>query len=64
MKKKGEGASAKAADIVVDEIRKNGGTAVADYNSVVDGQKIIETAINSFGRVDVLINVRKFKINL
>ena len=44
----------KAADLVVDEIKKAGGVAVADYNSVVDGQKIIETAINNFGRVDVL----------
>lgn len=33
-----------------------GGTAVADYNSVVDGEKIIKTALDNFGRVDVLIN--------
>lgn len=54
----GEGKSTNAADLVVDEIKKAGGTAVADYNSVVDGDKIIETAINNFGRVDVLVNVR------
>ncbi|XP_014086031.1 peroxisomal multifunctional enzyme type 2 isoform X2 [Bactrocera oleae] len=52
----GEGASKRAADIVVDEIRAQGGTAVADYNSVVDGSKVIETAIKHFGRVDILVN--------
>ena len=44
------------ADIVVDEITKAGGKAVANYDSVENGDKIIETAIKSFGRVDVLIN--------
>lgn len=29
---------------------------MADYNSVVDGAKIIKTAINTFGRVDVVVN--------
>lgn len=29
---------------------------MADYNSVVDGEAIIKTALNNFGRVDVLIN--------
>ncbi|KAJ2552662.1 hypothetical protein EV175_003229 [Coemansia sp. RSA 1933] len=54
---KGEGSSAGAADLVVDEIRKAGGTAVADYHNVVtEGDKIIETAVKAFGRVDVIIN--------
>ncbi|EDV99882.1 peroxisomal multifunctional enzyme type 2 [Drosophila grimshawi] len=53
---KGEGASQRAADVVVDEIRKSGGQAVADYNSVIDGAKVIETAIKAYGRVDILIN--------
>lgn len=52
----GEGASTKAADVVVEEIKKAGGEAVPNYNSVEDGDKIIETAISAFGRVDVLIN--------
>ncbi|XP_060663118.1 peroxisomal multifunctional enzyme type 2 [Drosophila nasuta] len=52
----GEGASQRAADVVVEEIRKAGGEAVADYNSVIDGAKVIETAIKAFGRVDILIN--------
>lgn len=33
-----------------------GGKAVADYNSVVDGDKIIQTALDNFGRVDVVVN--------
>ncbi|KAI9590575.1 peroxisomal multifunctional enzyme type 2 [Glossina fuscipes] len=52
----GEGASTHAANLVVNEIKSKGGIAVADYNSVVDGAKIVETAINNFGRVDIVIN--------
>jgi len=52
----GDGASSKAADVVVDEIKAAGGTAVADYNNVGDGDKIIESAIKAFGKIDILIN--------
>lgn len=45
-----------AADVVVEEIKAAGGKAVANYDSVEDGDKIIETAIKNFGRIDVLIN--------
>lgn len=34
----------------------SGGKAVANYNSVLDGAKIVKTAIDAFGRVDVLVN--------
>ncbi|KAL7919720.1 NAD(P)-binding protein [Trichoderma austrokoningii] len=53
---KGEGNSTKAADVVVDEIKKAGGKAVANYDSVEHGERIIETAIQAFGRIDILIN--------
>ncbi|KAL8243563.1 hypothetical protein R6Q59_009821 [Mikania micrantha] len=53
---KGEGAGTKAADVVVDEIKKAGGNAVANYDSVENGERIIETAIKTFGRIDVLLN--------
>ena len=53
---KGEGGSSKAADVVVNEIKAAGGKAVANYNSVEDGDKIIDTAIKAFGRIDILIN--------
>ncbi|KAF2805659.1 multifunctional beta-oxidation protein-like protein [Mytilinidion resinicola] len=53
---KGEGKSSKAADVVVDEIVKAGGKAVANYDNVLDGEAIIDTAIKAFGRIDILIN--------
>lgn len=52
----GSGASTRAADVVVEELRALGASAEANYNSVEDGDKIIETAIQAFGRVDILIN--------
>jgi multifunctional beta-oxidation protein len=41
---------------VVREIMAAGGKAVANYDSVENGEKIIETAIATFGRIDVLLN--------
>ena len=52
----GEGSSSKAADIVVNEIKSKGGKAVANYDSVEDAEKLIKTAIDSFGRIDIVIN--------
>lgn len=46
----------KAADLVVEEIKKAGGKAVASYDSVEFGDKIIETAVKAFGTVHILIN--------
>lgn len=42
--------------MVVDEIRAAGGKAVANYDSVENGDRIIDTAIQKFGRIDVLLN--------
>ncbi|KAI9678296.1 MAG: bifunctional hydroxyacyl-CoA dehydrogenase/enoyl-CoA hydratase fox2 [Caeruleum heppii] len=53
---KGEGTSNKAADVVVNEIKAAGGKAVANYDSVENGERIIDTAIQAFGRIDILIN--------
>jgi NAD(P)-dependent dehydrogenase (short-subunit alcohol dehydrogenase family) len=50
----------KAADKMVGKIKKAGGTAVANYDSVdtiQGGERIIQTAISNFGRIDVLVNV-------
>lgn len=47
---------ARVADVVVKEIRDAGGVAVANYDGVQDGDKIVKTAIEAFGRVDILIN--------
>lgn len=48
--------SDQAADKVVQEIKNAGGEAVANYNSVEDGDKIVQTAIDTWGRIDILIN--------
>ncbi|MGV0745997.1 SDR family NAD(P)-dependent oxidoreductase [Mycolicibacterium sp. XJ870] len=48
-----------SAEAVVDEIRRAGGTAVADNNSIATEEgaaALIETALEAFGRVDVLVN--------
>jgi NAD(P)-dependent dehydrogenase (short-subunit alcohol dehydrogenase family) len=55
----GEGSDVSAADAVAEEIRSAGGTAVADYNSVAEpegGAAIVERALDSFGRIDILIS--------
>ena len=42
--------------MVVEEIRKKGGKAVANYDSVEFGEKIIATAVKEFGTVHILLN--------
>jgi NAD(P)-dependent dehydrogenase (short-subunit alcohol dehydrogenase family) len=55
----GEGSTTDAADAVVAMIKRNGGEAAANYDSVakVEGAKnIIDDAVKKFGRVDILVN--------
>ncbi len=55
----GSGASTSPAEEVVAEIKKLGGEAVANYDSVATeqgGQNIIKTTAETFGRVDILVN--------
>jgi NAD(P)-dependent dehydrogenase (short-subunit alcohol dehydrogenase family) len=55
----GEGADRGPAEHVVQEIRDAGGEAVSDGNSVSTaegGEAIIRTALDEFGRVDIVIN--------
>lgn len=55
----GSGADQSPADQVVAEIKAAGGTAVANYDSVATvegGNSIIQTAVDSFGRLDILVN--------
>src|SRR6202167_6538942 len=51
----GSGSSAAPAEEVVDEIKKRGGPAGANFETVAEAipaSKIVKTAIDSFGRVD------------
>ena len=51
--------SATPAESVVEEIRAAGGRAVANFDNVATpegGENIINTALENFGRVDILIN--------
>ncbi len=55
----GSGSDKGAAERVVDEIKSAGGEAVGNTDSVATtegGQAIIQTAIDAFGRVDIVIN--------
>lgn len=55
----GDGSGSAAADSVVDAIRSANGIAVASYDAVgtvASGDAIVKTALDTFGRVDILIN--------
>lgn len=55
----GSGSSQSAADIVVDDIVAAGGEAVASYDSVSSregGDAIVQTALDAFGTVDIVVN--------
>lgn len=55
----GQGGSQNPADEVVGIIKGAGGRAAASYDSVATmagGQRIIKTAIDAFGRVDIVVN--------
>ena len=55
----GTGGSRSMADETVERIRKDGGTAVANYDSVATpegGAAITKAALDNFGRVDIVIN--------
>jgi multifunctional beta-oxidation protein len=45
----------KAAEVVVEEITKLGGEAIANLDSNLDGAKIVKQAMDKWGRVDVSV---------
>jgi (3R)-3-hydroxyacyl-CoA dehydrogenase / 3a,7a,12a-trihydroxy-5b-cholest-24-enoyl-CoA hydratase / enoyl-CoA hydratase 2 len=53
---RGGGASSEAADKVVAEIKAAGGQAVANYDSVEEGEKIVQSALDAFGQIDIVVN--------
>ena len=55
----GTGTAAAPADEVVEEIKKAGGEAVANYDSIAEpdsAAKVIQTAVDAFGQIDILVN--------
>ena len=57
--KSGEGADAGPAQQVVAEIKKAGGTAIANGENVTDfaaAERIIKSCVDHFGKIDILVN--------
>jgi 3-oxoacyl-[acyl-carrier protein] reductase len=55
----GRGGSSSMADATVKEITEAGGKAVANYDSVSTpegGKAIVQTALDNFGKVDIVVN--------
>ncbi len=55
----GSGSDSSAADKVVEEIVRAGGRAIANYDSVATmagGKNIVGTAVDTYGKADILIN--------
>ncbi len=52
----GEGASKTPAQKVVDEIKAAGGEAIANFDSVENGEGIVQTALDKYKRLDIVIN--------
>jgi NAD(P)-dependent dehydrogenase (short-subunit alcohol dehydrogenase family) len=55
----GEGQNSRPAQSIADQINAEGGVAVADFESVASwegGHRIISHALETFGRIDVVVN--------
>ena len=55
----GPGGEKGPADQVVDEVKKLGSDAVANYDNVADfasGDRMVQQALDSFGRLDIVVN--------
>lgn len=55
----GSGSDPRVADHVASEIHRSGGRAVPNYDAVgtaQSGLRIIESALDNFGRIDILVN--------
>lgn len=56
---RGTGHDTAPAEEVVNEIKKEGGEAVPNYDSVASwegGHRIVQTALDNFGRIDIVVN--------
>ena len=57
--RRGEGGDPSVADAVVDEIRADGGIAIASYENLESEEaclRVVDATVSELGRVDVLIN--------
>ena len=52
----GGGQSSTPAQKVVDEIKAAGGEAIANFDSVEDGAKIVQCALDTWGKIDIVVN--------
>lgn len=52
----GQGSSTEPANVVVKEIIRAGGRAAANFESVENGDRIVGFVIQTFGRIDIVIN--------
>jgi (3R)-3-hydroxyacyl-CoA dehydrogenase / 3a,7a,12a-trihydroxy-5b-cholest-24-enoyl-CoA hydratase / enoyl-CoA hydratase 2 len=52
----GTGSDNTPAQKVCDEIKAAGGEATPDYNDVVNGEAIVQTAVDAYGKVDIVVN--------
>lgn len=52
----GDGSDASVADKMVAEIKAIGGEAIANGDSVEDGEKIVQCAMDTYGKIDVVVN--------
>src|SRR5262245_55460051 len=52
----GGGQSTTPAQKVVEEIKASGGDAVANADSVESGDKIVQCALDTWGRIDIVVN--------
>jgi NAD(P)-dependent dehydrogenase (short-subunit alcohol dehydrogenase family) len=55
----GTGGAKGPADEVVDEIKRMGGQALANYDNVVEyatGERLVKQALDNFGKLDIVIN--------
>jgi len=56
----GTGSDESPAKQLADEIAAAGGTAVADFGDIADvttGERLVRTAVEQFGRLDIVVNV-------
>ncbi|MBI4332958.1 MAG: SDR family oxidoreductase [Chloroflexi bacterium] len=58
--KDGSGASTSPADQTAEEVRKRGGEAISNYDSIVNfaaAERLIQACVQKYGKIDILVNL-------